>query len=380
MNYQMRNFTVKSINMEQFLTSEFLHNTGRQWLLFVGVLVLILILAPLISKLLSRILYQFFKRTAPGKGEHFAKMLLAPLRAMIAVIALSITIQFMTFPPDWHIDFFGLELYSAYSHLMKLLIILAVAWVVVRTIDFIGELLLDKAKLTTTTQDDQYVLFIKDVFKVIVYIGFFFLILGGVFSLNITSLLAGAGLAGLAVALAAQDSLQNLLGSITIFGEKPFLVGDLIEINGLIGSVEKVGFRSTRIRTLEKTFVTIPNKTIMENPLNNLSERTLRRVSITVGLTYGTSVSKINYIVAQLIEYLQAQPNTTADPVVGLSGFGASSLDVLVQFMIKETGWSQFVKIREEILLQIMEIVEEGGSDFAFPTTTVHMIKEEESQ
>jgi MscS family membrane protein len=256
---------------------------------------------------------------------------------------------------------------------MQLLLVLAITWIATRMVDFTSEVMADRAALTESTQDDQYVLFLKDVLRVVVYIAAIFVILGGIFNLNITSLLAGAGLAGLAVALAAQDSLANLFGSLTIFGEKPFIMGDFVETNGILGTIEKVGFRSTRIRTLDRTYVTLPNRMIMENPINNLTDRTFRRVDYTVGVLYGTPVDTIKTIVDRIQEYIDEHPKTNDGGIVAFHEFGASSLNIKVIYFIKEVDWNPYLKIREEVSLGIMQIVLDNGGDFAFPTTTVHL-------
>ncbi len=359
--------------MEEFLQRTFLDNTAADWLLLAGVTLGILLFNGWIGRLLGRILYTFFQRLAPAKGRRFVDMLLPPLRALLTLLAISLVLQFMTYPEALDFDLYGVHMRQLMAGAMQLFFLLAITWLALRIVDFVGEVLADRAALTESTQDDQYVLFLKDVMRVVVYTAAVFLILGAVFELNITSLLAGAGLAGLAMALAAQDSLANLFGSLTIFSEKPFMMGQLVETNGILGVIEKVGFRSTRIRTLDKTFVTIPNRMIMENPINNLTDRTFRRVDYTVGVLYGTPIDTIKTIVDRIQELLDGHEKTNEDGIVAFHGFGASSLDIKVIYFIKEVDWNAYLRIRQEVSLEIMRIVLENGGDFAFPTTTVHL-------
>jgi MscS family membrane protein len=282
----------------------------------------------------------------------------------------------MAFPSVLNFELYGVHMSRLLGGIMQLLLVIAVTWLAVRVVDFVGEVMADRAALTETTQDDQFVLFIKDVMRVVVYIVAIFLVLGAVLDLNITSLLAGAGLAGLAVALAAQDSLANLFGSLTIFSEKPFLMGDLVETNGILGTIEKVGFRSTRIRTLDKTFVTLPNRMIMENPINNLTDRTFRRVDYTVGVLYGTPANTIKTIVDRIQKLIDEHPRTNEDGIVAFHAFGPSSLDIKVIYFIREVNWNAYLQIRQEVTLGIMQAVLDNGGDFAFPTTTVHLEQE----
>ncbi len=194
--------------------------------------------------------------------------------------------------------------------------------------------------------------------------------------MNVGSLVAGLGIGGLAIALAAKESLENLFGSFTIFFDKPFVVGDLVTIGGVSGTVEKVGFRSTRIRTLEKSYVTIPNKRMIDAELDNLSLRTFRRVKFDVGLVYGTSMSTIKSVVQKIQKYVDEHERTNQDGQVKFMEFGSSSLDVMVLYYIDTMDWGVFLDIKEEINYKIMEIVENEESDFAFPTQTLHLNQE----
>src|SRR6185369_10292037 len=124
---------------------------------------------------------------------------------------------------------------------------------------------------------DQLVPFLREAIKIIIGVFSFFFILGAVFHINIASLIAGLGIGGLAFALAAKETLENLLGSFTIFLDKPFVVGDVVKVGSAEGTIENIGFRSTRIRTLEKTLLTVPNKKMVDAELDNLTERVVRR-------------------------------------------------------------------------------------------------------
>ncbi len=363
--------------MNDFINQIFLDNSLLQWGILVLVVVAVLLFNPFIGKIIGKILYQFFRRFAPSKGEHFSQLLLKPLEYLIILIALGITLQFMDYPEKLDFSFYGIHTQRLLQIVLQLLMTLTIAWLALRIVTFVTDVLAARAALTETTQDDQFVLFVRDVLRIVVYIAFLFIILGNVFDLNITSLLAGAGIAGLAIALAAQDSLTNLFGSLTIFTEKPFIMGDLVETNGIVGSVEKVGFRSTRLRTLEKTYVTLPNRKIMENALNNLTERTSRRVQYTVGVLYGTPIPVIKKIVSEIQQLIDDHPKTNEDGIVTFFAFGSSSLDIQVIYFIKEIQWSAYLRVREEISLGIIEIVEGNGGSFAFPTTTVHLASDE---
>ena len=145
--------------------------------------------------------------------------------------------------------------------------------------------------------DDQLVPFAMEIIKFIVYIFTIFIILGNVLGVNVTALVTGLGIGGLALAMASKESLENLLGSFTIFLDKPFTVGDNVTAGTITGTVEKVGFRSTQIRTFDKSLVTVKNKKMIDAELDNLGMRPVRRVKFDIGLNYETTAEQMKNIV-----------------------------------------------------------------------------------
>ncbi|MBV8961822.1 MAG: mechanosensitive ion channel family protein, partial [Hyphomicrobiales bacterium] len=186
------------------------------------------------------------------------------------------------------------------------------------------------------------------------------------------SVIAGLGVGGLAVALAARDSLANLLGSMLIMMEKPFRVGHNVKVSGGEGTVEDVGFRSTRIRTSDNSLVSIPNNSIVNATIENLSLRSMRRQRFLVQVTYDTPRGKIEELVAAITRLLAEDPMANKDNIyVRFNDFGESSLNILVVFYLETTGYSEELEKREKILLSIMKIAEQLNIEFAFPTRTL---------
>jgi MscS family membrane protein len=186
------------------------------------------------------------------------------------------------------------------------------------------------------------------------------------------SVLAGLGLGGLAVALAARDSLANLLGSVLIMIEKPFRVGHVVRVSGSEGTVEDVGFRSTRIRTPDNSLISIPNNAVVNATVENLSLRNMRRQRFVIQVTYGTSREKLEQLIAGIKQLITDHPLTDETKFdVRFNDFGESSLNILVYFHLKTTEYSAELEAREEILLRIWDLASELGVDFAFPTRTL---------
>ncbi|HEU4747243.1 MAG TPA: mechanosensitive ion channel family protein [Gemmatimonadaceae bacterium] len=194
------------------------------------------------------------------------------------------------------------------------------------------------------------------------------------FGYPVASLVAGLGIGGLALALAAQKTVENLFGAFSIGVDQPFREGDFVKIEDFVGTVEAIGLRSTRFRTLDRTIVTIPNGKLADMKLESFSERDRIRLSAIVGLVYGTTPSQLRSALAGFEAVLRAHPKIWPDAVVvRFREFAASSLDIEVMAWFLTTDWGEFQRIREDVLLQFMEVVERTGSSFAFPTRTIHL-------
>ncbi|MDA9285009.1 mechanosensitive ion channel family protein, partial [Flavobacteriaceae bacterium] len=255
------------------------------------------------------------------------------------------------------------------------LLLTTVFWVILRSIDFVGFKLKNKALETESKVDDQLIPFAIDLAKVISIVLGAVMILGDVFEVNITALVTGLGIGGVAFALASKESLENLLGSFTIFFDKPFTVGDTVTLGGVTGTVEKVGFRSTRIRTFDKSIVTVPNKNIISSELDNLGARPVRRVKFNIGLTYDTSVENIKNIVNDIQILVDEHSMTNQDGRVRFLNFGASSLDIMVLYYVNSPDWESLIDTQQKINYDIINIVNKYKCEFAFPSTSVYIEK-----
>lgn len=190
----------------------------------------------------------------------------------------------------------------------------------------------------------------------------------------VASLVAGLGIGGLALALAAQKTVENLFGAFSIGVDQPFREGDFVRIEDFVGTVEAIGLRSTRFRTLDRTLVTIPNGRVADMRLESYTARDRMRLALVIGLVYGTSVKQMREVLEGLERVLRSHPRIWPDAVVvRFREFAASSLDVEVMAWFQTAEWSEFQAIRQEVLLQFMEVVEGAGTSFAFPTQTIHL-------
>jgi len=193
------------------------------------------------------------------------------------------------------------------------------------------------------------------------------------FGINVNSIIAGLGIAGLAVALAAQDTLANVFGGITVIFDKPFDVGDLIRTGNIEGFVEDISFRTTKLRTLTKEMVTIPNSAIANGAILNFTQRDQRRIKMVLGATYNTTRQEIQSVIRDLTDMLIALKGVDTDSVyVRFDGFGPSSKDIYISFMVLTADWGEYLIIKEEACYGMMDVFEKHAVDFAFPSQSVY--------
>ncbi len=191
---------------------------------------------------------------------------------------------------------------------------------------------------------------------------------------NVMSVLAGLGVGGLALALAAKDTAANLFGSIMIFLDRPFKLGDTVIVGGVEGDVEEIGFRCTRIRTFYDSVVSIPNSEVANSKIDNMGLRRYRRTNTTIGLTYDTPPEKIEAFLEGIKNILKKNELVVQDRIhVIFKGFGDSSLDILLNYFATVTEWGQDMIMRQNIYLEIITLAKELNIAFAFPTQTLHV-------
>jgi MscS family membrane protein len=191
----------------------------------------------------------------------------------------------------------------------------------------------------------------------------------------VTTALAGIGIGGLAIAFGAQKTIENLFGSLALAVDQPFRIGDFVKVQDFVGTVEDIGLRSTRFRTLDRTVVSIPNGKLADERLESFEVRDRMRFATTVGLTYGTTRTQMEHVLGGFDRVLRGHPLIWPDSVtVKFLRFAESSLDIEIMAWFRVPTWGEFQRCREEVLLEFMGVVERAGASFAFPTRTVHMV------
>jgi MscS family membrane protein len=253
-------------------------------------------------------------------------------------------------------------------------VLIAVFWSVLRVIDIAreGVIASDWAKDRAGT---------RSLFSIVARVAKFAVLALAVVALlselgyPVASLVAGLGIGGVAVALGAQKTFENLFGTFSIGADQPFREGDFVRIEDFVGTIEAIGLRSTRIRTLDRTIITLPNGKLSDMRVETFAARDRLRLACNIGLVYGTTPAQMRAVLNALENALRAHPKIWSEVVVvRFKEFGDSSLNIEVMAWFTTADWGEFMGIREEMLLSFMEIVEREGSSFAFPTRTVHVV------
>lgn len=242
-----------------------------------------------------------------------------------------------------------------------------------RTSDLLADFYGAIASKTQNEVDDQLIPLVKKVIKlVIIVLGLLYLL--SVLGIEITPILAGASIGGLAVALAAQDTLKNFFGSITIYTDSPFEVGDWIAFDDGEGVVEEIRLRSTRIRTFHNSVISIPNGSLADKKIDNMGRRLFRRFRSTIGVTYDTPPELLEAYVEGLRKIVEAHPRTISSPnEIHVNELGHSSINILVYVFFEVKDWSEELKARQNFILEAIRLAKELNIRFAFPTTTIHL-------
>lgn len=362
-------------HLSEFLNEKFFgENLILDWVCFAGVLLLGFLLKKILAKLLTRLLFKLFKKRESERAgfDELFELLRKPLNVLLILLTVYGAFQFIDFPQSWHmkpVDKVGVKM--VLDKLMLVALLVALTWVLLRLTDFFGLLLLHRASGTHDVTDNQLIPFLRESIKVLICIMSFFFILGAVFHVNVASLVAGLGIGGLAVALAAKESLENLLASVTIFLDKPFVIGDRVMVDNITGSVERIGFRSTRMRTDDQEYVTVPNKRMVDNQVFNLSQRPVRRVRLNITLEHKARPEQIKQIRTAILSLLQTHKELVSeDSRVHFFAVTGTGYEIQITYFIKMLDPDLYLDIREELNFAIFDLLQKENLHYSWTNPT----------
>jgi len=256
---------------------------------------------------------------------------------------------------------------------LDILSIFFIVFIAIQLLEVLFVYLTKKAEATESTMDDQLIPVMRRIGLIAVWSVGVILILR-VLNVNVTALLAGISIGGLAIALAAQDTVRNFFGSVMIFLDRPFQIGDWIHFEDVDGIVEEVGVRATRIRTFANSITYVPNGMLANQIVDNMGLRTYRRFKTEIAVTYDTNPEVIDLFVQGIREIILVHPTTRKDYFeVHLNSFGAYSLNILLYMFFEAPSWTDELKGRHEVMQAIITLAHKMGVRFAFPTQTLHV-------
>ncbi len=346
--------------MSDFLEKTFYGNTAGSWLLSLAIVIAAVIAGKILFWFINKIVKKIAAKSKSKVDDIIVDMVEEPSIVLLVLFGIWMAFHRLTFGQTFE-DLFIKGYYF--------IVIVTITWLIARLLDaLITEYLEPITKKSESDLDDQLLPIFKKAMRSIVWI------LGVIIALDNTgfdvgAVLAGLGIGGLALAMAAKDLVSNIFGGITIFTDKPFKIKDRIKIGGFDGTVEEIGIRSTKIRTLEGRVVTVPNAKFTDSMVENVTLEPNRKVVLNLGLVYDTSPEDMQLAMNTLRDIVSKHKSTEETIHLAFNNFGDSSLDILLIYYISKG--EDILKTQTEINLDILSRFAEKKLEFAYPTQTI---------
>ncbi len=363
----------------EFFDRIFLDNPVLNYFIVAGTILVAILLKKFLSRYLASVLYKLFHRVWGNvEKKHFIDLVVEPIELFLLILVILFSLDKLNFPELLKYKIYGIHTEDVLDKIGIGILIISFIWLLLRLIDFIAMVLEYKANLTHDQGDNQLIVFFKDFFKVILVLGGVLALLKFCFNQAIGPLVAGLGIAGAAIALASKESLENIIASFIIFFDKPFSTGDVVKVQNITGTIEKIGLRSTRIRTADKTLVSVPNKQMVDSIVDNHSMRTQRRAEIRLDLSPVTSSATTAQLVKTIRQLLDGQPEQIDNHAVFLKEISKTGLLVTVEFFTQPVSQENFDTLKEKINFEIKKILEDNQVELAGATNIIVTTPESE--
>jgi MscS family membrane protein len=335
-----------------------------QWIALPVLVLIALLFGLLLSRITRAILGRLAARTAATWDDALVSRMAGPLNLAWMLVIIYGGLPWLELSQN---------VYTSSQRVLHALFLFTIFWVLWRSLDVVAQAIGDLRWSKEHPASRTLIPLGRRVSKVAVAAAAVVAFLSEL-GYPVASLVAGLGIGGLAFALAARSTLENLFGAFSIGADQPFREGDKVKIEDFIGTVEAIGLRSTRIRTLDRTIISMPNGKLADMRVESIAACDRLRLSCTLGLVYDTTAAQMRVVLAGLERVLREHPKIwPGEVVVRLTELAASSLDIEIMAWFQTTDLPEFRSIRQEVLLQFMEVVERAGSSFAFPTQTIHV-------
>lgn len=363
--------------MKEILELIFLNNTIQLYLEVFGVILLAFIIKRILSRYVAVLLFRIFTKAEKRfRRKAFLELIVAPLDTFIIVFIIVIALDKLTLPSILQFQVYKATTKDLFDGIASTAIIITFIRLCIRFVKYAAIILEEKANLTADQSDNQLVVFFRDFFRVILYIVGVLLILRFTFHYDISKLVTGLSIVGAAIALATKESLENLIASFIIFFDKPFTTGDLVKVQGFTGNVERIGLRSTRIRTDHKTYITVPNKQMVDTILDNITLRSQRRVEVKLEIGLSAGTDQLRKIIPAI--KLLLQKNAIESSTVFFSDTGKNAHIITVEyFTTMQQNITEFNALREEINFALIDLLNNNNIELAAASTDV-VVKQKE--
>ncbi len=343
-----------------FLQQTIFSNTIRSYLTVSLIIFATLLLKRFLSRYIAAIFCRILKRIWSGINKKtFIDLVVEPLEWVLIILISVFAIDKLNFPEELHYSIYGHTTEDIIGRIANGVIILSFTWLMLRVVDFAAMVLEEKANLTVDARDNQLIVFFRDFLKVIIGVGGILLIVKACFNQPVGQLLTGLSIVGAALALAAKESLENLIASFIIFFDKPFFTGDTVKVNSITGKIEKIGLRSTRIRTADKTLVTVPNKQMVDTIVDNWSMRTKRRAEVKLELAVTNSQQQIQSLADSLKKMLETKKDEILSYSVFFKDINKNSILIVVEYFTAHNSLTEFDTLKEKINMAVIGILKE---------------------
>ena len=358
--------------MHDFWNYVVFSNPLKSYIIVTATILFVIILKRFISRLIARLLFRAIRQMGSGLDRSaFLNLVVGPIGTFLVVFVSMSSIEKLHFPAGLDFDIYEVPSRAIFQALSIMIIVISFIWLLLRLVDFIALVLRKKTRVDRGPRDNQMIIFIRDFLKAIIGIIGFLMILDAAFKVDVSKILASLGLAGAALALAAKESIENLIASFVIFFDKPFTAGDVLKINNISGTVEKIGLRSTRIRTDQKTYVTVPNKQMVDSIVDNLSLRTQRKGELRLELGLSTPAAKLDKLIEAIKNILKKDKveNSTAF----LNDITASAFLVNVDYFTAPITQDEFNAIKQKVNLDVLRLLEKMEINITGSSTDIRL-------
>ncbi len=358
--------------MDQFLDQVWLDNTIRSYLVVVGIILFVVLVKKYVAHYIAGILFHFIRAVWKDVDKRpFTNLVSRPLGVFLAIFVSIVSIYKLNFPTQLDVDIYRLTLKELLHTIASLVLIISFIRLLLRIIDFVALILNVKADRTPDTTDNQLVVFFKDFFKVLIIIVGVLMVLKFTFGYRITNLLTGLSIVGAAIALALRESLENLIASFIIFFDKPFSIGDVVKVHSFTGTIEKIGLRSTKIRTDQKTFITVPNKQMVDSILDNHSMRTQRKGELKLEIALTANSQQLDRLVTG-VKDLTGREEIESSTVL-LSDISSSGYIITVDYFTGPITASEFNAVKEKLNFDVLKMLESLQVELAGANTDIRI-------